>query len=1091
MVRGSTALQAERRKPATQTPATKVWYIIISLRAKLGAAMIPLRVKLSGFLSYKDEQEIRFDGSPVWMLTGTNGSGKSSIFDAVTYALFGHHRGGSQSAVELINKESNTLGVEFDFTVEKQLYRIKRTVRRRATGVASTQQVMRYIPTASHPSPVPEGSEDAWEALPDTTYKTKFDAWVKDKIGLDYDTFTSSVLLLQGKSEKLLDSTPAGRAGVLARIVDLERFQKLHGKADERRRELKAQLEGISNQLTGIREVTEEQLATAAIRIFAAEKERTAAQETIDRLVTLELKARDWDALQKKLGAARAKLTSAEGVLTHAVAIEQEYHRLRELRDVLPAVGTIVTERSRIGESERKTEQLTKQQTIRTDDRRKIEHALDQARKKRDALKKTLTEDEVKQTTLNARLRELAGVLEKVKQVEDAEVEVKRLTAELKPLPTDPDATVHQYQKEQERLALLAQHIALLERLHQDRSELTKVLVGEKQARADEAKLKQEGIKSKEEFIALEAKAKAAREDRAAKDQAAAEARALSRQARELADEFKQLTGEKTCRACGQPLTEKHFADEKKKRDRDAKEAERTLEKLTAAATDARKLEDELSAKEVADRELLGNLRERYLAATGVVKQAANDTKRLTESCRQTYFALPQEYKDRVGPTEPSDWAKVKYPDRHDITTLSDEAKQIEVVRRKLRVAQDEAKKVSELRAKLDSATNRCEKARRSLPTGDSATVREEFNSKQADEKAVTANIAATKKNIISTDADVDRQQRELSNIERELTEYVGKLNLEDASRKQSAESMERAKKALPAAWQKLVENAGLNDRAKWQDEFDTLTIKNVEKKFTELQAARGGLDSLRAEIKQFEEESDTFPEETRRDPEDLKAEGAAARKECDTRNKELIDAQGHKRMLDDYCRQRGELNDQYKATDAQHNRYKTLAELLGRDRLQRFLVRKAERQIVEFANGILDRLSGGQLFLKLVGNDDGNTEKALELECSNRVAGGSAINVTFLSGSQRFRVAVALALGIGQYASKQHRPIESVIIDEGFGCLDRAGRQVMIQELQNLRGHLHCILLVSHQEEFAEAFPDGYRFELRDGATHVSRFGH
>ena len=38
-------------------------------------------------------------------------------------------------------------------------------------------------------------------------------------------------------------------------------------------------------------------------------------------------------------------------------------------------------------------------------------------------------------------------------------------------------------------------------------------------------------------------------------------------------------------------------------------------------------------------------------------------------------------------------------------------------------------------------------------------------------------------------------------------------------------------------------------------------------------------------------------------------------------------------------------------------------------------------------------------------------------------------------------------------------------------------------------RGHLHCILLVSHQEEFADAFPDGYRFELQNGATRVSRF--
>jgi DNA repair protein SbcC/Rad50 len=103
--------------------------------------------------------------------------------------------------------------------------------------------------------------------------------------------------------------------------------------------------------------------------------------------------------------------------------------------------------------------------------------------------------------------------------------------------------------------------------------------------------------------------------------------------------------------------------------------------------------------------------------------------------------------------------------------------------------------------------------------------------------------------------------------------------------------------------------------------------------------------------------------------------------------------------------------------------------------------------------------------------------------------ASQAATNVAFLSGSQRFRVAVALALGLGQYASRQHRPIESVIIDEGFGCLDRQGRQVMIQELQNLRGQLRCILLISHQEEFADAFSDGCLFELADGSTRVKRF--
>jgi DNA repair exonuclease SbcCD ATPase subunit len=144
----------------------------------------------------------------------------------------------------------------------------------------------------------------------------------------------------------------------------------------------------------------------------------------------------------------------------------------------------------------------------------------------------------------------------------------------------------------------------------------------------------------------------------------------------------------------------------------------------------------------------------------------------------------------------------------------------------------------------------------------------------------------------------------------------------------------------------------------------------------------------------------------------------------------------------------------------------------------------------VEYANAVLDRLSGGQLYLRLSGQADGegSSAKALELEAFNRATGEKPINVAFLSGSQKFRVAVSLALGIGQYASRRHRPIESVIIDEGFGCLDRQGRQVMIQELQNLRGQMRCILLVSHQEEFADAFNDGYQFKLENGATKVER---
>ena len=1044
--------------------------------------MIPQRVKLSGFLSYKDEQEVRFDGSPLWMLSGTNGSGKSSVFDAVTFALFGHHRGGSQSAAELINKESHTLAVEFDFTIEGTPYRIKRTVRRRTNSVASTQQVLKGVGNDI------TGRE--WEPVPDTQLKAKFDAWVKDAIGLDYETFTSSVLLLQGKSEKLLDSTPAGRASVLARIVDLERYQKLHGKADDRRREFKARLDGLSNQLSGLRDVTDDELAAAADRIAVAEDARAAAQGEIDRLQAVELQARNWADKQKTLGAARDKLTHAEVLLKHAVAIEKDFSRLKELREVLPAVGVIATERGRVAESERKSDRLTKERDAKADTRRQTEAALDQSRKKLAALKKTLGESEAQQVTLNARLRELSAVLEKVRQAEDAGAEVKRHEDELKRLPPDPDAAVGTLQDEQHRLAALAPVVPLLVRLHGDRAELRQTLPKEAAARADEAKLKADGLKAKADAERLAGELTAARGRRGKADEAAAEARALAQQARTLADEFKTLTGAKSCRACGQALTPQHFAAEKTKRDRDAAAADKTAAETAAAAAAARTLEDDLTAKEAAARDRLLKLREEYKEKTGEVKQAAAELERLARSCRESYIGLPDVYKQRVAPAPPDDWTKTTYPERDELSALHKDVATADEVGRKLREALDAANKARTIRAKLDSARDRLLKVREGLPPGDPAKLRQDHVDAQSADVAVANQIKGTKAEITRTEADAERHARALSGLDAELTGINEKLNGEGASRKQSQQTIDQMTRSLPAGWQKLAETAGMTERAKWQDEVETLVGKGTEEKYTNLKAARGGLESLRAEIATVEQEADAFPPEARRPPEEVKVLVAAARKGLDDRNRDLLVAQREKGLLDGYRQQRQELGEKYKAADAEYSRYKTLAELLGRDRLQRHLVRTAERQIVSYANAVLDRLSGGQLFLKLVGTDEGTAaDKALDLECSNRVTGGSPINVAFLSGSQRFRVAVALALGIGQYAGKQHRPIESVIIDEGFGCLDRAGRQVMIQELQNLRGHLHCILLVSHQEEFADAFPDGYRFELHDGQTRVSRF--
>ena len=1039
--------------------------------------MIPHRIKLSGFLSYKGEQDIRFDGAAVWMLAGTNGSGKSSIFDAVTYALFGHHRGGSQNAGELINKDSTGLGVEFDFLLDGKLYRIKRTLRRSQKGSqSSTQQVFAHTPVGE------------WEAVPDTTKKVDFDRWVSDKVGLSYDIFTSSVLLLQGKAEKLLDSNPKGRFEVLAGIVDLDRYQRLHERANTRKNELKSRLDTLSAQAEGVPDVSDEEFARAIIGIEEARQARDDARGRIEEAQERAAQAGRWADAQARAAAARQKLADAESLLGEAVRIEKDFNRLTELKAVLPTVQTVVTVRNELKASDERRKAYDLRREQETERRSKAEGQRSKLQRQRELDVKRLREDEELNAETGKRLRELEGQLQTVRMVDEETAKIDRLKAEGKALPADPEAELTAAREEEVRLIDLDRVLPILERVNTERHELAQALRKEGESKRERDAAGLQGKEARSAADALKDELAKARQARTQADADAAVAKAEVDRATAAVAEFATLSGAKSCRACGQPLTAAHFKEEKAKRADELKRAEGRLKAASAAAREAAERERKLSEQEAEQGKKLTDLRELYKDHDAAHKQAAAEMKRLTDSLNLRYAELPPAYRQRVAPTPPADWPATRYPERDELAGLRREVGTLDAVRRTVRQAEATVKKWNDLRSRSDAAEQNLKRLC-GLLADPAEKVRAEHARLQTQEQTLTHSLRVAKQNLEKLEREIDLAGREAHAAVTALADISGKLQSEDEKQAIHKSTLERALGQLPADWRAKTADAGLKEYGLWKAELDELQARGTEAKFRQLEQARIGLGALRDDIAQREAEADAFPPDVRRPADEMKAAVLLARQEFDDREKQLRDAEKKKDQLDGYRQQRAKLSEQSKQIDREHTRHKVLAELLGRDRLQRHLVRQAERQIVDYANAVLDRLSGGQLFLKLVGTDDGDGNKALDLECYNRHTGGAPINVAFLSGSQKFRVAVSLALAIGQYASKQHRPIESVIIDEGFGCLDRQGRQVMIQELQNLRGHLHCILLVSHQEEFAEAFADGYRFELKDGATQVSRF--
>jgi DNA repair exonuclease SbcCD ATPase subunit len=1041
--------------------------------------MIPQRVKIEGFLSYKQEQEVVFDGAKLWMLAGLNGSGKSSVFDAVTYVLFGHHRGGSQDAQELINKDSEKARVDFEFTLGEQRYAAVRTIQRTRTGsTRTTHQLFQVAPNGQR-QPV-EGRH----------LKVGYEKWIEEHIGLTYEVFTSSVMLRQGEAEKLLDAGPAGRHKVLAGIVDLERYERLHKRAEEERKGLEFNVKSLKLQCESVLEVTPLELAAAESSIAEMEDARQRAQQEVERLDALAFQAQKWKGLQSDLAIKRQRWDQAQKLVEESGKIEKDVQRLEELRAVLPRLEILLGQRGEIQKSELRTAEL--QQQWRTSEERLlgVDNSLGQVRQKITSLQHLIEEESQRQRQIQADLREAGARMEKLKAYEQQVRDLESIRRTLARMPADPAAALQQARKKFHELSELAQAVPMLTVLHERREALRQAQQREQETTQARDSTRARGEQVRTDVDALKPAVESAHEVVQSATAQATAAQTMLDHARRQHDALTQLQGEKKCSQCGQPLTEKHLREELARRKDEIAAAEKTLADAAAAQKAAQKKEQQARKQLDELEKKLQETREAFKEQRTLAEQAARDVERLQQESRQAWIELPQVYQERIAKEPAADWSTTSYPTVEELAELRRRAQGMKAAREQAENAEKVFTEWNTFKGQETAARQQVARLEAELPA-DRESIRSEHTRLDVEEQALDASLKARRQELDAAQRDLTWLTEERGKWEKQRSEIKGQLDAEEAARRHSQQTAERALKELPETWRSTAERAGMGDLFRWRNECEQLVSQGTEERGRQLQQARVSQEVLRHDLAVAEEAVQKFPAEAKREPEEVTLELRQARKDLDEKADRLRDARQHRKELDEQRQRRAQLQEAREQAERELNHATLLAELLGRKRLQLHLVRQAERQVVDHANAILDRLSGGQLYLRLVGQaeGEGQAETALELEVHNRITGEKPINVAFLSGSQKFRVAVSLALGLGQYASRQHRPIESVIIDEGFGCLDKEGRQAMIQELHNLRGQLRCILLVSHQEEFADAFADGYHFELCDGSTRVKRF--
>ncbi len=330
--------------------------------------MKPKLLEIEGLQSFTDAQRIDFEElseSGLFGIFGPTGSGKSTILDAITFALYGRVKRAEGGTQGIINSSRNTARVSFTFELlrdgRRRTYRAERVYQRKKNSPnACEPKITRLIEVT--------GAGD----IPLCDKAMEMSNYIKDLLGLGNDDFTRAVVLPQNSFQEFLLLNNSDRRGMLERIFYLEEYGKqLTEKLGRKMAGLKSRLDIITGELRGYADASDEALheAEKAAETAAAEKDNVLkalkkleakykeAKEVwgiTEELAEFERKEAEHTAFKAQFDQKRLRLEKAikaDGLseMIHKNRelhenIEQTRDRLEEVLAVIPGVFTSLNE---------------------------------------------------------------------------------------------------------------------------------------------------------------------------------------------------------------------------------------------------------------------------------------------------------------------------------------------------------------------------------------------------------------------------------------------------------------------------------------------------------------------------------------------------------------------------------------------------------------------------------------------------------------------------------------------------------------------------------------------------------------------------
>lgn len=392
--------------------------------------MIPIRLTISGFLSYREPAEIDFTGLHVACITGRNGAGKSTMLDAMTWALFGEARKNDDSVINDYAPDQ-TAKVEFEFRYENASYLARRQKTRGKSTVAEF-----YI-----------RSEDGstWKSL---TEKRAADTnkRICDTLHLDYKTFINVSFFLQGKADQFTGQNATERKKILSNILDLDVWEEYKAKTAELRKETEMSVQQLDRLIRESEDELKEEparrqrLEAIHAQITEAEKNysnadaqwklaKTAETSLAGLKAAMIRKQQDEDRQARQIRTLRAalemrqkELETLQSRLTGAETIEQNYARLLAVRGQMEKLNADAMEFNRL-----ETLKVRAEQTLQSTEKQ-LRFEYSQLLKEKNELESRLPERD----RLNADLSRTKAELDRLNAEYSRKPELDRQLEELK-----------------------------------------------------------------------------------------------------------------------------------------------------------------------------------------------------------------------------------------------------------------------------------------------------------------------------------------------------------------------------------------------------------------------------------------------------------------------------------------------------------------------------------------------------------------------------------------------------------------------------------------------------------------------------------